>query len=153
MTRENLPGRCDHCGHTFGYHLIHNGFNESCYAYCAECGMTALMDTGYHDRADQGLPRHRSITAGGDQFLRSCACGGRFSPGASPRCPHCKQALSATEAAQWIEANAAGSTWGWRWQRSWDGLYAIIIDDRVAHNPWRPGLDNFGRESRRLTSA
>ena len=103
MTRQNHQGTCAHCGESFAYHLIHNGFNESCYAYCAACGMTALIDTLYKDRAADGLPRHRAITEGGERFLASCSCGGSFRAGAAPRCPHCREILSANEAASWIE--------------------------------------------------
>ena len=137
-------GTCEHCGYVFAYQLIHNGFNESCYAYCAECGMTALLDTERKDPLTRdssppsasGLPRHRSIRAEGEGVLLPCRCGGRFKHGAGPRCPGCRAALSPKAAAAWIEKDASGAEKGWRWQRNWAGLYAIIIDDRVAVNPW-----------------
>ena len=137
MTRENSEGTCDKCGRTFGYYLVHNGFNESCYAYCAGCGMTAIMNTQYQDRAAEGLPRHRSITPEGEPFLAPCTCGGAFKADAAPRCPHCHEPLSATAAASWIEAAAPGSAQGWRWQRDWVSLYAIVVEGRVINNPWR----------------
>ena len=67
-------GTCEHCGYVFAYQLIHNGFNRPCYAYCAECGMTALLDTERKDPLTRdssppsasGLPRHRSIRAEGE---------------------------------------------------------------------------------------
>lgn len=136
MTRQDHEGVCDHCGKTFAYHLVHNGFNESCYAYCSSCGMTAVIDTGYEDR--KGLPRHRAITEGAEDLLSPCSCGGTFRPGASPRCPHCQQTLSAEKAAEWIEEDAPGAVKGWRWQRNWDGLYAIVIDRRSVRNPFLP---------------
>lgn len=37
-------GVCEHCKQRFEYYLIHNGFNESAYAYCAACSTTALLD-------------------------------------------------------------------------------------------------------------
>ena len=142
MTRESYQGTCDQCGRTFRYYLIHNGFNESCYAYCAKCGMTAVLDTHYKDRTSEGFPRHRAITAGAQKALAPCACGGSFTPGAAPRCPHCSQVLSAKAATSWIERNAPGAqSWlgwlGWHWQRNWDGLYALVIEDRMISNPWR----------------
>jgi hypothetical protein len=130
-------GTCQTCKGSFSYRLLHNGMNESSYAYCADCGMTALLDTRDQDRAVDGIPRHQAITAGGERLLAACACGGRFVPGASPRCPRCRQPLSADEAASWIEAQAPGAAKGWRWQRNWDGLYAMIIEERVVTNPWR----------------
>jgi hypothetical protein len=39
-------------------------------------------------------------------------------------------------AAEWLERNAPGTAMGWRWQRSWRGLYCIIIEDRVVHDNW-----------------
>jgi hypothetical protein len=130
-------GTCQHCKAPFSYRLLHNGMNESSYAYCADCGMTGLLETRDQDRTADGIPPHQAITAGGERFLAACACGGRFVPGASPRCPRCRETLSAVEAASWIEAQSPGTAKGWRWQRNWDGLYAIIIEDRMVTNPWR----------------
>src|SRR2546427_318075 len=98
MSREKLRGNCEVCGRDFGYYLINNGFNESAYAYCSRCGMTALLDTGYVDRSDLGIPRHRAITSPGERLLSPCVCGGPFSADAAPRCPHCQSALSAQAA-------------------------------------------------------
>lgn len=41
------------------------------------------------------------------------------------------------DAATWIEADAPGAKRGWRWQRSWRGLYCIIIEDRVVFDNWK----------------
>jgi len=45
--------------------------------------------------------------------------------------------LSAELAADYIEAQAAGTAKGWRWQRSWDGCYCIIIENRVTNDNWK----------------
>jgi len=37
-------------------------------------------------------------------------------------------------AVSWIEKEAQGAKKGWRWQKSWDGLYCIVIERRVTHN-------------------
>ena len=137
MTRETSEGTCDSCTRTFAYYLIHNGFNESCYAYCSVCGMTAVIDTRYEDRTAEGFPRHRSITSAAEQSMAPCPCGGSFKAGAAPRCTHCTEKLSATAASGWIEASVAGSAQGWRWQGDWEGLYAIVIEDRLVSNPLR----------------
>jgi hypothetical protein len=139
MTRKNGQGQCDKCDRTFGYYLINNGLNESCYAYCFRCGMTAVMDTNYEDRTSEGLPRHRSITLKGERYLAPCVCGGAFKAGAAPRCPHCDQGLSATAASSWIEEEAPGAKEGWKWQNDWESLYAIVIDQRLMKNPWKLG--------------
>jgi hypothetical protein len=57
-------------------------------------------------------------------------------PGASPRRPRCRE-CSPIAAGSWIEAQAPGTAKGWRWQGSWDGLYAMIIEERVVRNLWR----------------
>lgn len=71
-----------------------------------------------------------------EPYIAPCACGGRFRTDAVPRCPHCHQQLSATEAATYIEGNASGTARGWRWKRDWQGLYAIIIEGREVEDPW-----------------
>ncbi len=38
------PGTCEHCGSKFAYNLLHNGFNDSAYAYCDRCGTLAILD-------------------------------------------------------------------------------------------------------------
>jgi hypothetical protein len=135
MTRRDGQGECDKCHGTFGYRLIHNGFNASSYAYCSKCGMTAVIDTNNRDRTAEGFPPHRSITSEAEPYLAPCTCGGEFQAGAVPRCPHCKKELSATKAAAWIEANAPGTKKSWKWQNDWVSLYAIVIDERFVANP------------------
>ena len=56
-----------------------------------------------------------------EQYLLPCACGGKFGRGNSPRCPNCKQILSAEKAADYIEPQCASTKKGWRWQRNWEG--------------------------------
>ena len=118
--------------------LIHNGFNESAYAYCDRCGITALFD-GWSPKAprDVEVGWHGPLTPAAARLTRRCACGGQFSGEASPRCPHCCAPLSPERATVYIEANAPGASDGWSWQRTWQGLYAVVIDDRIAHDPWR----------------
>ena len=129
-----MLGTCEHCGQTFACSLIHDGFNESCHAYCERCGTTAVIDTNYRDREAEGLPRHRGITAAGEDLLRPCDCGGRFVATGSPRCPDCRAELSALAAASWIEAQSPGAARGWRWQRNWTGGYALVIEGRLVAN-------------------
>lgn len=128
MTREQKTGHCEHCKETFGYYLIHNGFNESSYGYCDRCGMTALFD-GWKVPKGIQMPRHQSITPEIEPLLQPCKCGGAFRAGASPRCSHCKERLSAVQAANYIEAQAEGTKKGWRWQQSWTALYCIVIEN------------------------
>lgn len=135
--RRDGTGDCGGCGATFGYMLIHNGFNESAHAYCDRCGTTALFDAypaAVPEGVDVGL--HGELRPDAEALAQPCACGGTFRGSASPRCPSCLAALSANDAAAYIERNALGASKGLRWQRSWRGLYAIVVEDRLVRNPW-----------------
>jgi hypothetical protein len=136
MSRQDGKGRCSCCGKDFGYQLIHNGFNDSSYAYCDLCGETCLLNlwtlpAGIEIK-DRGV-----IPEDVEPKLKSCKCGGTFRKGAGPRCPHCSSILSATEAAIYLEANAPGTEVGWRWQQTWEGLYCIVIEERLSNDCWR----------------
>ena len=128
---------CEHCGKSFGYQLIHNGFNESLYAYCDTCGMTALLDGMEIPKSITTIIQQGIITPEIEQNIMPCTCGGRFTHNASPRCPKCLKPLSAEKATKWIESNAPGTGKGWRWQRNWIGLYCILIENRIIENNWK----------------
>jgi hypothetical protein len=150
MAREQKVGVCQHCKLRFGYYLIHNGFNESAYAYCEACGTTALLDRW---KVPTGIEvaLYHAITPGIESHLAKCPCGGAFRAGASPRCPHCREPLSATQASEYIERQPAvfKALWRWKpmwvrkhrskwqWERTWTGLYCIIIDNRVVRDVWK----------------
>jgi hypothetical protein len=124
-------GNCEHCRKEYRYELWHTGFADLTYAYCDACGMLATLNLW--DPRWSKLPTnssgHREIETILEPFLESCICGGKFRKGSQPRCPHCKFPLSAEYAASFIEDNAPGTAKGWRWQRSWSGLYCIAIED------------------------
>jgi hypothetical protein len=134
--RKNSIGRCEACQQVFPYYLIHNGFNDSAYAYCDTCSRVALL--GWYSPRPEGAPFEpfKRIKKSVEPYLRPCACGGHYTADAAPRCPKCLHPLSATEATSWIEANARGTAKGWRWQRDWEGLYAIVIDGKHIDDPW-----------------
>ena len=136
MQHQRAIGNCEHCQKQFAYSLVHNGFNDSSYAYCDACGMTALLD-GWKVPADIRLSLHQSIMPEIEPLLVPCECGGTFRTEASPRCPNCRETLSAVRAADYIEPQAEGTKKGWRWQRAWKGLYCIIIEDRVVRDVWK----------------
>ena len=73
------------------------------------------------------------IESAWEPYIQACPCGGHFRKGASPRCPSCSEKLSATHAAEHIEAQALGAR-GWKWQNNWSGLYCIAMID-----PLNPG--------------
>jgi hypothetical protein len=136
MPRDDI-GTCESCSQTFSYRLIHNGFNDSAFAYCDRCGCSASLSGWYkaippaaHFRA------HGPVTPDTEVLLQGCRCGGRFCATASPRCPHCNHELSAESATSYIEANAQGTAKGWKWQRSWQGLYSIVVDGRAVSDVW-----------------
>lgn len=144
--RDQTTGTCEHCGKSFGYWLCHCGFGDCSYAYCDKCGMTSILSL-WDKRMPKLSPRawrQQEIPAWGqqeiptelEQYLRPCECGGVFKRGASPRCPHCSQVLSAETATTYIETNAPGTKQGWRWQRNWHDIYCIVIENRRV-------MDNF----------
>jgi len=112
-TRQDGIGRCERCSGSFPYALIHNGFNQSTYAYCDACGRTALLDAYKLPSAFKHLVA-RAITSEAEVMLLPCMCGGRFTAESAPRCPACQHALSPRLAAGWLEANAPGTKTGWR---------------------------------------
>ena len=137
MTDWETVGQCSKCAGAFEYSLIHNGFNDSAYAYCERCGATAMLSGWSSDiPPEAGLRLHERIAAGVEPFLSPCPCGGRFRASADPRCPACAEPLDAIAASAYIEANAPGVATGWRWQRSWSGLYSIIVNGREVPDPW-----------------
>jgi hypothetical protein len=140
MARRHDIGVCEHCKKQFGYYLIHNGFNDSSYAYCDACGLTALFSLWTVPKSISVKP-HQIITPEIEPHIAPCQCGGAFKASAVPRCPHCQQTLSAVLATDYIERQAEGTKKGWRWQRMWTGLYCIIIEDRVVHDVWRTMLN------------
>jgi hypothetical protein len=137
MSRVDGVGSCEHCGYAFPYYLIHNGFNDSSFAYCERCGRLALLsrlelENGLGRALDVLLP----LPLEAERLLRPCDCGGAFRWQAPARCPSCREPLSADMAAEWIERNATGTKAGWQWQRTWDGLYALAIVGRVVFDPF-----------------
>jgi hypothetical protein len=130
-------GVCDHCRTEFPYTLIHNGFNESAFAYCEACGATSILDGCFKSiPAGAGFTPRGPVPPSAEAFLAPCDCGGHFRGSASPRCPRCRHDLSAEIARPWIEANAPGSTKGWTWQGSWVGLYCIVIAGKAVSDNW-----------------
>ena len=129
--RKLDTGQCERCTKEFGYYLIHSGFNNSSYAYCSGCGMTAHLSL-YGKRMPKILKDrspYQEVWVELEQYIQPCQCGGAFKKGASPRCPHCKQPLSAEAAATYIERNALGTKKGWVWQKNWHDTYSIVIEN------------------------
>jgi hypothetical protein len=134
----NSLGTCEHCKHTFSYELVHNGFNDSAFAYCNSCSTTAIL-SGWFEAIPRsaGFVPHARISPQVEPWLQPCPCGGSFKADASPRCPHCNHALSAEAARSWIENNAPGTAKGWRWQNSWSGVYSLLIERHLVKDNWR----------------
>src|SRR5947209_8751342 len=130
-------GSCDKCAQRFRYLLIHSGFNDSSYAYCDSCCYIAILD---HWTLSSEMPVHDygRITPEVEPYLIACPSRGAFRAAAGARCPHCNEPLDAVRAADYIEAHAAGTAKGWRWQRSWTGIYCIVLDERVVTDACKP---------------
>jgi ribosomal protein L34E len=125
-----VTGSCEHRAPSFGIEIFHNGFDNSSHACCGECGMTAIL-SAWSKRWPVGVKRTQTeISPDIQQHLMPCKCGGKLSKGNFPRCPKCKQALSAEAAARDIEPQSPGTKKGWRWQRGWDGLDCAVINDQ-----------------------
>ena len=143
LDRKLESGQCEHCNRTFAYYLIHCGFSDSSYSYCASCGSTSLLKYWSWDQSPAtpklppGCPPQQEICSEWEPYIESCWCGGAFRKGASPRCPHCTRALSAVLATEYIEKNAAGTVKGWRWQKNWHETYCIVIENRIVVDNYR----------------
>jgi hypothetical protein len=136
MIEEDGKGKCEHCQQEFGYMLLHSGFGDLTYAYCDSCGKTAILSL-WNQRMPRlpDCPGQREMCSAMEAYLKPCDCGGRFKTGSSPRCPHCREPLSAKLATAYLERNAPGSKKGWRWQQNWSDLYCIVIGEhRIADN-------------------
>jgi hypothetical protein len=138
MAREQNSGVCETCGADFRWYLIHNGFNNSCHACCSECGLTAIISL-YNTRLNGLRTGTGEMDRELEPLLACCGCGGRFTAGAAPRCPSCRHELSPKAASIYIEECCTGAKKGWRWQRTWNGiwaLYCIVINQRVTQDPF-----------------
>ena len=138
--REPSLGRCEHCTRTFGYELYHCGFGDCSCAYCDKCGMTAVLSywSTKMPKMPPGCLPQQEICAELEQYLESCSCGGAFKKGSYPRCPSCRQPLSAKTASLYIETNAPGTKKGWRWQGNWNETYCIVIEKREVRDNFKP---------------
>ena len=139
LWKHSSIGGCEHCRQTFSYSLCHCGFSDCCYAYCENCGSTALLDmwNPMVKKLPPVFPWQQEIKKESEPFILPCRCGGNFRAGACPRCPRCNESISAAFATEFIERNAAGTKKGWRWQRSWHGTYCIVIEDKVVNDNFK----------------
>jgi hypothetical protein len=133
---ENPTGSCHHCGASFQYRLLHNGFNNTAYAYCDRCSFTVLLSEWSEAARRVSFHSQRRITSDLERLLKPCPCGGRFLASADPKCPSCAQPLSAVEATDYVEKNAPGTAKGWRWDQSWTGVYSIVINEKRVEDWW-----------------
>ena len=81
-------GRCEHCQKEFEYRLIHNGVNNSAYAYCDRCSFTVHLDRQYApiQKLEFLLQHPQRIYEYIDPYLKPCPCGGTFRHYAEPKC-------------------------------------------------------------------
>jgi hypothetical protein len=128
-------GDCEHCRRIYRYSLWHSGFGDNSYAYCDECGMLGTLSYLNLDVASFPPPtvRYQEIDESWESLMRPCVCGGRFRKGAAPRCPFCREVLSATYATGHMEKQAFGAGKDWHWQKNWNGMHCMAIED--PHDP------------------
>ena len=55
-SRVDGYGTCESCESSFPYYLIHNGFNDSTYAYCDHCGRLAILNLAELEKRIGPLP-------------------------------------------------------------------------------------------------
>jgi hypothetical protein len=140
-------GECEHCSGTYRYSLWHSGFGETSYAYCDTCGQLATCATArfFPAMTPPHSPTYQVIEEEWESLLAPCSCGGSFRQNASPRCVFCQKNLSAEHAAGHIERNSLGASKGWRWQRNWNGIYCIVMEDPKMPGALRQMIDPFAR--------
>ena|SRR5690348_16064586 len=141
MAREQYQGECENCGQSFHWYPVHNGFNQSFYAYCSGCGSTAILDFW-----GTPLTHHPAVAklVGGaipneiEGLLEPCSCGSRFCTSARPRCPHCDHELL-PRAAGACEAASQPQRTRRDWPLTWNPaqVYCVIINDKVVYNPFK----------------
>jgi hypothetical protein len=136
--RRQDIGTCDNCNATFGYYLIHNGFSDTAYAYSDSTCYTCLLG-GWTGKVPRDVPLQiqKKITADIEDHLLPAPDGGRFRALAVPRCPHCNHPLDPIKATEYIEKNAEGTKVGWRWDRHWNGVYCIVIENKLVRDNWK----------------
>lgn len=140
MPREQHAGECDACGQMFRWYTIHNGFNNSFYAYCSGCGTTAILD--FYGTPLTQHPAVAKLIAGEipkqvEDLLKPCTCGSRFLPGARPRCPNCAhELLPRAGANDYASAGSQRKARGWPLTWNPAQIYCVIINDRVVYNPF-----------------
>src|SRR5215469_13380532 len=142
MTRKDGDEVCEHCQSRFEYWLCHCGMVESMYAYCDSCGKTAVLSEW-----DKRMPRLRDcpgqqeICAAMESYLLLCD----VEVVSKKERLLDLHILSAELATSYIEANAPGSEKGWRWQRSWIGMYCIVIEDKRVMDNFRPTAPSLAK--------
>lgn len=122
-------GSCDLCRRRFAFELVHSGMNRCAYAYCSECGIAGLLEARPAKRL-RG-ERHGMISSCIEAALAPCGCGGRFLSGSAPRCPACRETLDPDQASAYIDPAVQPVAAGWKWQKSWQGLYCIVVEKRT----------------------
>jgi hypothetical protein len=137
MDRAKGTLACEKCGCWSTYRLLHTGFSDSAYAYCRDCGMTAVLNAYRAVQRPVRVPWFAEVSSEAAAYLLPCPCGGEFANDRAPRCPSCKTSWSAERVTAAFEADAPGTAKGWRWQHSWTGVYFVIIEGRAVYNNWR----------------
>jgi len=137
MDRAKGTLACEKCGHSSAYRMLHAGFSDSAYAYCRECGMTAVLSAYGAVQPPVRVSWFEVVSSEAASYLLPCPCGGEFVHDGAPRCPSCKTSWSAERVTEAFEADAPGTAKGWRWQRSWAGAYFVVIEGRAVHDNWR----------------
>jgi hypothetical protein len=80
---------CPFCGKKISFYFFSGMGDMAPHFYCSHCSNVLFRDSDrdllYKNRASKKLLQKIEAT------LPECRCGGRFTPGANPKCPHCKE--------------------------------------------------------------
>jgi hypothetical protein len=124
--------------------VIHNGFNDSCYAYCDRCGRAALIDLipflygGAEPKPVDGSGSHAAVIGSHfERAMRPCPCGGHFRRGAAPRCPTCSAEVSPEQFGDtlkrglWSYSPQPARSGAREFVRDslWQGIYCILFEN------------------------
>jgi hypothetical protein len=90
ITRRRAAARkeCPNCGREYGYYWFSGMGDIAPHFYCDRCSNVYFREA--HRRLLYEREASRQLVDEIASSLPDCPCGGRFLPGAGPKCPHCR---------------------------------------------------------------
>ncbi len=91
-TASHVP--CPHCNAKIGFYKFSGMGDMAPHFYCDRCS-NVFFDRRHRDLVRTG-PLSKQVQTRIADDLPACPCGGRFQPGANPKCPTCRRELPHT---------------------------------------------------------